>query len=44
MADGRLETYMDNSFVWTSYYIGADHAETQFTNAANMMMTREMLA
>ena len=43
MADGRLETYMDDSLVWTSYFIGSDHAEAEFTDTVNMM-TGEMFA
>ena len=41
MADGRLETYMDDSLVWTSYFIGADHAEAEFVDTVDMM-TGEM--
>ena len=43
MADGRLETYMDDSLVWTSYFIGADHAEAEFVDTVDMM-TGEMFA
>ncbi len=43
MADGRLETYMDDSLVWTSYFIGSDHAEAEFTDTVDMM-TGEMFA
>ena len=38
---GRLETYMDDSLVWTSYFIGADHAEAEFVDTVDMM-TGEM--
>ena len=43
MADGRLETYLDDSLVWTSYFIGADHAEAEFVDTVEMM-TGEMFA
>ena len=41
MADGRLETYMEDDLVWTSYFIGSDHAETEFVDTVGMM-TGEM--
>ena len=43
MADGRLETYMKDDLVWTSYFIGADHAEAEFVDTVGMM-TGEMFA
>ena len=43
MADGRLETYMDDSLVWTSYFIGSDYAETEFVDTVDLM-TGEMYA
>ena len=41
MTDGRLETYLDNDLVWTSYFIGEDYAETEFSDTV-YMMTGEM--
>ena len=41
MADGRLETYMDDDLVWTSYFIGSDYAEAEFVDTVDMM-TGEM--
>ena len=43
MADGRLETYMDDSLVWTSYFIGSDYAEAEFVDTVDLM-TGEMYA
>ena len=43
MADGRLETYMKDDLVWTSYFIGADHAEAEFVDTVDLM-TGEMYA
>ena len=43
MTDGRLETYMDDDLVWTSYFIGADHAEAEFVDTVDLM-TGEMYA
>ena len=43
MTDGRLETYMDNDLVWTSYFIGSDYAETEFVDTVDLM-TGEMYA
>ena len=40
---GRLETYMDDDLVWTSYFIGSDHAEAEFVDTVDMM-TGEMFA
>ena len=37
MTDGRLETYLDNDLVWTSYFIGEDYAQTEFNNTVDMM-------
>ena len=41
MTDGRLETYLDNDLVWTSYFIGEDYAETEFSDTVELM-TGEM--
>ena len=41
MTDGRLETHLDNDLVWTSYFIGEDYAETEFSDTVDMM-TGEM--
>ena len=41
MTDGRLETYLDNDLVWTSYFIGKDYAETEFSDTVELM-TGEM--
>ena len=43
MTDGRLETYMDDDLVWTSYFIGTDYAETEFVDTVDLM-TGEMYA
>ena len=43
MTDGRLETYMDDDLVWTSYFIGDDYAETEFVDTVDLM-TGEMYA
>ena len=43
MTDGRLETYIDDDLVWTSYFIGADHVEAEFVDTVNLM-TGEMYA
>ena len=43
MADGRLETYMDDDLVWTSYFIGDDYAEAEFVDTVDLM-TGEMYA
>ena len=43
MTDGRLETYMDDDLVWTSYFIGADYAEAEFVDTVDLM-TGEMYA
>ena len=40
---GRLETYMGDDLVWTSYFIGSDHAEAEFVDTVDMM-TGEMFA
>ena len=37
MTDGRLETYMDDDLVWTSYFIGSDYAETEFVDTVDLM-------
>ena len=39
----RLDTYMDDDLVWTSYFIGSDHAEAEFVDTVDMM-TGEMFA
>ena len=41
MTDGRLETYLDNDLIWTSYFIGKDYAEAEFSDTVDMM-TGEM--
>ena len=41
MTDGRLETYLNNDLVWTSYFIGEDYAESEFSDTVDMM-TGEM--
>ena len=41
MTDGHLETYLDSDLVWTSYFIGEDYAETEFSDTVDMM-TGEM--
>ena len=43
MTDGRLETYMEDDLVWTSYFIGDDYAEAEFVDTVDMM-TGEMYA
>ena len=43
MADGRLETYMEDDLVWTSYFIGDDYAEAEFVDTVDLM-TGEMYA
>ena len=43
MTDVRLETYLDNDLVWTSYFIGEDYAETEFSDAVDLM-TGELYA
>ena len=43
MMDGRLETYLNNDLVWTSYFIGEDYAETEFSDTVDLM-TGEMYA
>ena len=40
---GRLDTYMDDDLVWTSYFIGSEHAEAEFVDTVDMM-TGEMFA
>lgn len=37
MTDGRLETYLDDDLVWTSYFIGEDNAEAEFSDTVDMM-------
>ena len=37
MADGRLETYMEDDLVWTSYSIGEASVETEFVDTVNLM-------
>ena len=37
MTDGRLETYLNNDLVWTSYLIGEDYAETEFSDTVDLM-------
>ena len=37
MTDGRLETYLDHDLIWTSYFIGEDYAETEFSDTVDMM-------
>ena len=41
MMDGRLETYLGNDLVWTSYFVGEDYAEAEFSDTVDLM-TREM--
>ena len=41
MTDGHLETYLDSDLVWTSYFIGEDYAEAEFSDIVDMM-TGEM--
>ena len=36
-ADGRLETYMDDDLVWTSYSVGENSVETEFIDAVNLV-------
>ena len=43
MTDGRLETYMEDDLVWTSYFIGDNYAETEFVDTVDLM-TGEMYA
>ena len=43
MNDGRLETYLKNDLVWTSYFIGEDYAEAAFSDTVDLM-TGEMYA
>ena len=43
MTDGRLETYLNNDLVWTSYFIGENYAEAKFSNTVDLM-TGEMYA
>ena len=43
MADGRLETYLDNDLVWTSSFTGEDYAEAEFSDTVDLM-TGEMYA
>ena len=43
MTDGRLETYLDNDLVWTSYFISEDYAEAEFIDTIDLM-TGEMYA
>ena len=43
MTDGRLETYMEDDLVWTSYFIGDDYAEAEFVDTVDLM-TGEMYA
>ena len=43
MTDGRLETYLDDDLVWTSYFIGEDNAEMEFSDTVDLM-TGEMYA
>ena len=43
MTDGRLETYLNNDLVWTSYFIGEDYAEAEFSDAVDLM-TGELYA
>ncbi len=37
MTDGRLETYLDNNLVWTSYFIGEDYAEAEFSDTVDLV-------
>ena len=37
MTDGRLETYLNNDLVWTSYFIGEDYAEAEFSDTVDLM-------
>ena len=37
MNDGRLETYLKNGLVWTSYFIGDDYAETKFSDTVDIV-------
>ena len=43
MADGRLETYLDNGLVWISYFIGEDYAGAEFSDTVDLI-TGEMYA
>ena len=43
MTDGCLETYIDDDLVWTSYFIGENYAETEFSDTVDLM-TGEMYA
>ena len=43
MMDGRLETYLGNDLVWTSYFVGEDYAEAEFSDTVDLM-TGEMYA
>ena len=43
MTDGRLETYLDDDLVWTSYFVGEDYAEMEFSATVDLM-TGEMYA
>ena len=43
ITDGRLEAYLNNDLVWTSYFIGEDYAEAKFSDIADLM-TGEMYA
>jgi hypothetical protein len=37
MTDGRLETYMNDDLIWTSYFIGEDCAETEFIDTVDLV-------
>ena len=35
--DGRLETYLNDDLVWTSYSISEDYAEAAFSDTVDLM-------
>ena len=43
MTDGRLETYLNDDLVWTSYFVGEDYVEAEFRDTVDLM-TGEMYA
>tara|TARA_B100000686_G_scaffold349344_1_gene442522 strand:- start:17975 stop:18142 length:168 start_codon:yes stop_codon:yes gene_type:complete len=37
MDDGRLETYMNDSLMWTSYSVFESSVEDEFVNTVNLI-------
>ena len=35
--DGRLEAYLNDDLVWTSYFISQDYAEAEFRDIVDMI-------